>query len=353
LVLGGFLIFQGEMTIGMLVAFQSLLASFLTPVTGLVNLGSQLQEMEADMNRIDDVLKYPIDEQTREDEWVQKTQDKPQNQKGSLNYHEYNEHHKHFEHQQHPQQSGEIAGISAKLEGFVELRGITFGYSPLEPPLIDDFNLQLTPGARIALVGGSGSGKSTVAKLVAGLYKPWSGEILFDGQARSAIPRAVINGSLAMVDQDINLFQGTIRDNITLWDDTISQLDLIRAVKDACIHDDITARPGGYEDRLNEGGSNFSGGQRQRLEMARALAINPSILVLDEATSALDPLTEKFIDERIRRRGCTCLIVAHRLSTIRDCDEIIVLDRGKIVERGTHEQLKELNLRYAKLIQAG
>lgn len=315
LVMGGLIILNGGMTIGGLVAFQSLMASFMAPVIGLVGLGVQMQEMHADMNRLDDVLKYPVDDLA-------------------------------------------LAGIDEecqvelhkKLEGHVELRNVCFGYSPLEPPLIENFNLLLKPGQRVALVGGSGCGKSTVAKIITGLYQPWSGEISFDGRARQSIPRVVITGSLAMVDQDISMFQGTIRDNITLWDETISEIDLIRAAKDACIHDDIAARPGGYDSVLDEEGSNFSGGQRQRLEIARTLAGNPSILVMDEATSALDPLTEKMVDENIRRRGCTCVIIAHRLSTIRDCDEIIVLERGKIVQRGRHEELMEMGGFYTELI---
>ncbi|MGE5421916.1 MAG: NHLP family bacteriocin export ABC transporter peptidase/permease/ATPase subunit, partial [Ignavibacteriales bacterium] len=313
LALGGFFILQGQMTVGMLVAFQSLMTSFMTPVTEIVNLGTELQELEGEMNRLDDVLQYPPEDIGAPNDT-------------------YN---------------GE------KLQGFVELRDVTFGYNPLDPPLIENFNLKLTPGSRVALVGGSGSGKSTVSKLVAGVIHPWSGEIRFDGRLGSEWPRPVITNSLAMVDQEISMFQGTVKANITLWDDTVSEFELIRAAKDACIHDDITVRTGGYDQMVEEGGKNFSGGQRQRMEIARALVQNPSIIIMDEATSALDPLTERIVDENIRRRGCTCIIVAHRLSTIRDCDEIIVMEKGKIMERGTHEELYEREGTYARLIKTG
>ena len=318
LALGGFFILQGQMTIGMLVAFQSLMTSFMTPVNEIVGLGAELQEMDGEMKRLDDVMEYPLAEEAG---------DMP----------------------------GTEDNLSAgqKLEGYVEFQGVTFGYSLLEPPLIEELNLKCASGTRVALVGGSGSGKSTIAKLMAGLYPPWSGQILLDGRPRSAWPREVINHSLAMVDQEITMFQGTVRENITLWDETVSELELVRAAKDACIHEEITARSGGYEHIVEEGGKNFSGGQRQRLEIARVLVQKPSIIIMDEATSALDPLTEKEVDENLRHRGCTCLIVAHRLSTIRDCDEIIVLEKGKIVERGTHEELLDKNGVYANLIKTG
>jgi ABC-type bacteriocin/lantibiotic exporter with double-glycine peptidase domain len=310
--IGGLRVIEGSLTLGSLVAFQSLMASFSGPVTELVNYVGNFQTIRGALERLEDVYNYP------------------------------------------PDKSGK-AVVAAdrfppKLTGRVELDNVQFGYSILEPPLLADLSITVQPGSRVALVGASGSGKSTLAKLICGLYRPWAGEIRIDGSTLPEIPSQIFANSVAYVDQDVFLFEGTARDNLTLWDSTVMEADLSQALKDAVIHDDIATRPGNYDCYVNEGGANFSGGQRQRIEIARALVSNPSVLVLDEATAALDPITEKAIDDNLRRRGCTCIIIAHRLSTIRDCDEIILLEQGKIAERGTHEQLISRQGAYAKLV---
>lgn len=316
LLLGGLKVMDGQLTVGMLVAFQTLMASFSRPLNTLVQFGGSVQELQADMNRIDDVLNYPQDEQYHRDEVAD------------------------------PRLRGKV-----KLSGEIEMRNINFGYSPLEPPLIQDLNVKIKPGQRVAFVGGSGSGKSTVAKMIAGLYEPWSGEILFDGVDRRKIPHSLMSNSLGVVDQNVFMFKGTIRENLTMWDPTVPDIFVTNACKDAAIAEVIETRDGAYQSMVAEGGTNFSGGQAQRLEIARSLVSNPTMLILDEATSALDPATEVAIDTALRRRGTTCIIVAHRLSTIRDCDEIIVLERGKIVQRGTHDEMKDAEGPYAELIK--
>ena len=313
--IGGFSIMEGVMTAGIYMAFQNLLARFQEPFNNLLMLGNTLQTIEMQMQRLDDVRKYEIDR---------------------LNYSEENQ----------------IKDCPLeRLSGELELKNISFGYSPLDPPLLENFNLHIEPGRWAAVVGASGSGKSTLAKIVAGLYEEWSGEILFDGIKRRDLPRHIIVNSLSTVDQDVFLLTGSVQENISLFDGTIPKSEIIQAAKDACIHDDIIRLNGGYDAQVTEGGVNFSGGQRQRLEIARALAINPSLLILDEATSALDPMTEQKVLDNIRHRGCSCLIIAHRLSTIRDADEIIVLERGKVVERGTHKEMIQHDGAYRRLIE--
>jgi NHLM bacteriocin system ABC transporter peptidase/ATP-binding protein len=309
---GGLRVIDGSLTLGSLVAFQSLMASFSGPVTELVNYVGSLQTIRGGLERLEDVYNYPLGDQSS--------------------------------------RTASPERFPAKLAGRVELNDLKFGYSILEAPLLDGITINIEPGSRVALVGSSGSGKSTLGKLICGLYTPWAGSISIDGWNLDEIPPQVFANSVTYVDQDIFLFEGTARENLTLWDQTVTDDDLSMALKDAAIHEDIATRTGNYDCYINEGGTNFSGGQRQRIEIARALVSNPSVIVLDEATAALDPITEKIIDDNLRRRGCSCIIIAHRLSTIRDCDEIIVLQQGRIVERGTHEQLMGLQGAYANLL---
>ena len=315
LVTGCWLIIEGRFSAGILLAFLQFLQSLSAPVNDLLEAGENLQEMGASLERIRDVMDYPKGTDTADD----------------------------------------YAGIdfetAGKLTGQVELNHITFGYSLYADPLIENFSLKLTPGKRVALVGESGSGKSTIARLIAGLADPWSGEILFDGKPIREIPRAVFKSSLTMVNQEIALFHDTMENNIRMWDSSIPDYEMKLAARDADIHDFILSSKDGYRMMLEENGKNLSGGERQRVEIARSLACDPSILIMDEATSALDARTEYEISEYVKSRGITCIIVAHRLSAVRDCDEILVLDQGKVVERGTHDELMALDGFYKKLIQ--
>jgi ABC-type bacteriocin/lantibiotic exporter with double-glycine peptidase domain len=312
--MGFILIVQGQFTAGLLLTFLQFLKAMMNPVNKLLAAGENLQVMSANIERVNDVMECPEEAGARAGDDVEDVRN------------------------------------ARKLSGSIEIKNVTFGYSRSSGPLIENFSLSLAPGQRVALVGGSGSGKSTIAKMLVGIHKPWSGEILFDGKGIDEIPRAVFKGSLTMVDQQVVLFHDTIENNIKMWDETIEDFEMVISARDAGIHKQIVLRKGGYQMMVEEGGRNLSGGERQRIEIARVLSSDPSILIMDEATSALDARTEYEISEYVHARGITCIIVAHRLSTIRDCDEIIVLDRGRVVQRGTHEELMGEGGLYKQLI---
>lgn len=311
--IGGLRAVEGHISIGLLVAFQALVTRFTAPITRLNGVAGRIQDFAADVARLKDVESFPVDALYARVE---------------------------------PDTS------TRRLKGHVELENVTFGYSPLDKPLLSGFSLTVGPGQQVALVGGSGSGKSTVSRLISGLYTPWEGTIRIDGRRLEDIPRGALAASVSFVDQDVFLFEGTVRDNVALWDPSIPDDAVVAALRDAAVYDDVVARrPGGIHSRVEQDGRNFSGGQRQRLEIARALVRRPSILVLDEVTSALDARTEQVIIDNLRRRGCACVVIAHRLSTVRDSDEIVVLDHGTVVERGRHEELLAASGAYAELVK--
>ncbi|WP_411102580.1 NHLP family bacteriocin export ABC transporter peptidase/permease/ATPase subunit [Streptomyces sp. cmx-4-9] len=312
LMIGGLRAVEGHLTVGLLVAFQALVTSFTAPISRLGGVAGRIQDFAADVARLKDVENFPPDPV-------------------------------------HARREG--AAGTRRLTGHVQLDRITFGYSPLDAPLLKDFSLTVGPGQQVALVGGSGSGKSTVSRLISGLHTPWEGAVRIDGMRLADIPRGALAASVSFVDQDVFLFEGTVRDNVTLWDPSIPDEAVTAALEDAAVHDVVARRPGGIHSRVEQDGRNFSGGQRQRLEIARALVRRPSVMVLDEVTSALDAATEQVIIDNLRRRGCACVVIAHRLSTVRDSDEIVVLDRGTVVERGRHEQLVAAQGPYADLVR--
>ncbi|MGW4701744.1 NHLP family bacteriocin export ABC transporter peptidase/permease/ATPase subunit [Streptomyces sp. NPDC004285] len=312
LMIGGLRAVEGHLTVGLLVAFQALVTGFTAPITRLNGVAGRIQDFAADVARLRDVEDFPVDPV-------------------------------------HTRRAPHAP--TRRLTGHVVVEGVTFGYSPLDAPTLKDFSLTVGPGRQVALVGGSGSGKSTVSRLMSGLYTPWEGVIRIDGMRLEDIPRGALAASVSFVDQDVFLFEGTVRDNVALWDPSVPDEAVVAALRDAAVFDEVARRPGGIHARVEQDGRNFSGGQRQRLEIARALVRRPNVLILDEVTSALDAATEQTVIDNLRRRGCACVVIAHRLSTVRDSDEIVVLDRGEVVERGRHEQLVAARGPYAALVK--
>ena len=311
MMIGVAFIMDGHMTIGTMAAFQGFLGSFLAPVGQFSGILQSLTSMRTNMERIEDVMNYKVEPSPF---------------------------------------LGDSMNTGGKLSGNLKVDNITFGYNRLSDPLIKNFSLELQPGKSVAIVGASGSGKSTLAKLITGLYEPWEGDILFEGKHRLEIDEYIFRNSVSMVDQEVILFEDTVSENIRMWDPSIEDFAVILAARDADIHETIVTRPGGYKQIVAENGKNFSGGQRQRLEIARMLALEPTIAILDEATSALDAKTEETVMNNIRKFGCSCIVIAHRLSTVRDCDEIIVMEKGDVVERGTHDELYAKAGKYAELV---
>lgn len=332
--IGGWQVAQGELSAGALIAFYTLAGAFLVPIGRFVQFADSFMVLDADLQRVQDVLDAPEDPQ------VAPLQPDATLRAASA---------------QGDSPSPKVKTFAGRLRlaGHLELRDVTFGFDHSRPPLIDALSIDIEAGQRVAFVGLTGSGKSTLLRLISGELVPDSGQVLFDGAARRDIPSEVLANSLASVDQQIHLFAASVRDNLTMWNAAVDDDQIIQAARDARIHDEIMSRAGGYDSMVTEGGRNFSGGQRQRLEIARALTQNPSMLLADEATSTLDAVTEREIDDALRRRGLTCIIVAHRLATIRDCDEIVVLDGGKPAQRGTHDELlADSDGLYRQLVEA-
>ena len=327
MVIGGLYVLEGDMSFGELMAFNALMGLFLGPISQLLGFSVEIQQVRGNLARLEDVLDFETIDQRRDRQFAAVTAGHPQSAPADL---------------------GSRLG---RLTGAVSVNGLSFGYQPLEPPIIKNVSLQIEPGQQVALVGGSGSGKSTVAKIVAGLLEPASGDVLFDGYLQQTIDQDLLAVSMTIVDQDIQLFGGTVRENLNLWDESIPEEWMREALQDANLLNDVLALPGGLDAMIAEGGQNLSGGQRQRMELARALTRRPSLLVMDEATSALDVITEAHVIESLRRRRCSALVVAHRLSTIRAVNRILVMDRGKVIEEGDHETLWKAEGHYYHLVR--